>query len=236
MSPDGGTAPWVPSEVPCGRQQLESQKTESQPQGRRGAGRCGRRRAGGSSCKQATNACQVQGSGLHSGFVFIASTLETELNSSQQKNKDNSELYRNSRREIHEYDFPVKSSIFLFTPCDLYVAEPCALAGFVLWLCRAAPRKPCPARHPPRPVCTQRAGQKRREERGERGWFRKAREGFMDEAGDAHVVVFGKVNEFVAVGAEAEPSGAGTPQFTPGLRLGREENSVCFIKKNNNKK
>lgn len=50
----------------------------------------------------------------------------------------------------------------------------------------------------------------------ERGWFRKARrrrgEAIKDEAGDARVVVFGKVNEFVAVGAGAEPSGAGTPQ------------------------
>lgn len=39
MPPGGGTAPWVPSEVPCGRQQLESQKTESSPRdgGARGA-------------------------------------------------------------------------------------------------------------------------------------------------------------------------------------------------------
>lgn len=126
MPPDGSTAPWVPREVPRGRQLLESQNTGSQPQGRRGARRCQGRRSGESGCKPATNACQVQGSGLHAGFVFIASTLETELNSSQQKNKDSSELYRNSRQEIYEYDFPVKSSIFLFTPCNPYVAESCA--------------------------------------------------------------------------------------------------------------
>lgn len=56
------------------------------------------------------------------GFVFIVSTLETELNSSQQKNKDSSELYCNSPREIYEYYFPVKPSIFLFATCNLYVA------------------------------------------------------------------------------------------------------------------
>lgn len=55
------------------------------------------------------------------GFVFIAATLETELNSSRQKNKDSSELHCNSPREIYEYYFPVKSGIFLFT-CNLCVA------------------------------------------------------------------------------------------------------------------
>lgn len=80
----------------------------------------------GPSCKLAVNTCPGRGGGgFHSGsrvYVFIVSTLQTELNSLQQKNKDSSELYCNSLREIYEYYFPVKSSIFLFTTCNLHAA------------------------------------------------------------------------------------------------------------------
>lgn len=53
------------------------------------------------------------------GSVFTISTLETELNSSQQINKDSSELCCNSRQEMYENYFPVKSSIFPFTASNL---------------------------------------------------------------------------------------------------------------------
>lgn len=73
----------------------------------------------GSSCKSAINTSKCRGAISTLGFVLIASALETELNSSQQKNKDSSELYCNSLPEIYEYDCPVKSSIFLFTTRNL---------------------------------------------------------------------------------------------------------------------